>query len=855
MPMRLLAQEKIDVVGVIRDTTGIGLQGATVIVSSSLDTVKTISSFSGRFSCSIKGLDSIKIGVKLIGYGLYEKKYRSRGEPILEIGSISLKIASQLLKTVEINEKKGRSIYKKDTVEYDISPYFRDSTELIGDLMRRLPELNVDKEGNVGRLGESLFKLRVNGKDFFTGNINKYIKLLPSGIFEKIQIIDDYGEDTVVNGKKLAKAKKILNLVTNNGINSGNFSNAIISGGNDNRLGLSVGSNHWRNSTQIAGNINLNKINSDLGLNANNTASASARAVIAKKIEVTSEYSYLKNRNSSTKILNSDMVTDSGFVYTESSTDSYIESQTHRLNTGMKITANPRTQINVNSTLTYNDAPVSVFSTLNQSGQINQKVENRAISESKKNEYDIETSIVHKFKKNGRAISLSWQENRSSSKGLSKSINDINASSATSGDGYAYLEIESSKREIQYERSLAVTYTEPISNYAKLYVSYSRNTTKQTSELENLQTMADSNDFASGVIRYKSTIELLEARAIIEHKRVEMNMGVNLQISNVRSSTNDGRPFFKRSAVLFPNAEMKVSIPKNRSFLVSYSANSILPTLDQLQTQQNIDNIAERVIGNSELLPALEHSFETTFKRNDNGRSYIFKFSGQIINNEIAINRVIATDSLGVQYQKLGFENVNGSYKTAVSYNYYLPVPLKKSSLSFNAGASLGFINQISLVDSIRNTAKTVSFLPELSSKFSFGGNTIIGMVKYSKMISRFDEKLQPNPSELLLFSINGFFNFGRFSFNSDVSKSVNSGYSASTMSNPLTINLAITRQLFKSKSGYLSIQLNDLLNQGNSPRRSTLGNGIIDEQIILKTRTVLLTFGLRLSKFSSRNL
>jgi hypothetical protein len=87
----------------------------------------------------------------------------------------------------------------------------------------------------------------------------------------------------------------------------------------------------------------------------------------------------------------------------------------------------------------------------------------------------------------------------------------------------------------------------------------------------------------------------------------------------------------------------------------------------------------------------------------------------------------------------------------------------------------------------------------------------------------------------------------------SDLSKSFNNGYSSSLAVNPFIINTYLEKQFFKDKRASLRFQGFDLLNENTSVSRSVTGNVITDSQSNRLSRYFMLSFTMRLQKFSGK--
>ncbi len=87
----------------------------------------------------------------------------------------------------------------------------------------------------------------------------------------------------------------------------------------------------------------------------------------------------------------------------------------------------------------------------------------------------------------------------------------------------------------------------------------------------------------------------------------------------------------------------------------------------------------------------------------------------------------------------------------------------------------------------------------------------------------------------------------------SDFSKSFNNGYSSALAVNPFIINTYLEKQFLKDKSATLRLQGFDLLDENTSVSRAVTGNVITDSQSNRLSRYVMLSFTMRIQKFSGK--
>src|SRR5471030_441208 len=72
----------------------------------------------------------------------------------------------------------------------------------------------VGSDGSVTHQGQAVSKARLNGKVYSGGNLAQAIQNLPADIVEKIQVVDDYGDQAARTGIKDGDPTKVLNITT-----------------------------------------------------------------------------------------------------------------------------------------------------------------------------------------------------------------------------------------------------------------------------------------------------------------------------------------------------------------------------------------------------------------------------------------------------------------------------------------------------------------------------------------------------------------------------------------------------------------------------------------------------------------
>ncbi len=275
------AQTGRQVHGMVIDSTKQALVGSTIkLTSDQNETANTMADVAGKFSFSgIKGT-KLTLTVSSIGYeGLIKHYTLAADGQAADVGSIVLKPEARQLNAVTVVGTNPVTL-KEDTVEYRASAYKVRANSPVEDQLKRIPGVDVDAQGNVSAQGKQVTKVRINGKDFFGGDVQTATKNLPADLVESYQIVDDYGDQANVTGIKTGEPNKILNITIRKDKNHGYFGQATAGDGSDLLPKKASSSNtlfdpDTKNANRYVGILNIFKFNNDQQIavlgNINNT--------------------------------------------------------------------------------------------------------------------------------------------------------------------------------------------------------------------------------------------------------------------------------------------------------------------------------------------------------------------------------------------------------------------------------------------------------------------------------------------------------------------------------------------------------------------------------------------------------
>lgn len=239
---------------------------ATITVFRAADTsiiTYRLSSPDGEFK--VPGLPlniNCRAVVSVSGYSGYRKEFMlTANEPLLDIGNISLNTSAKSLDEVVILSERPPVVIRKDTVEFNASAFKTLPNALVEDLLKKLPGVQVDKEGNIVVNGKPVNKITVDGKSFFGDDPKMATRNLPANVIDKIQVTDDK-EEMMRNGDdNVNNVGKVVNITLKKGVKKGWFGKMYAGGGSGNLYEAGAIANIYRDTLQVSMLGYMNNLN------------------------------------------------------------------------------------------------------------------------------------------------------------------------------------------------------------------------------------------------------------------------------------------------------------------------------------------------------------------------------------------------------------------------------------------------------------------------------------------------------------------------------------------------------------------------------------------------------------------
>jgi len=190
--------------GNIKNKNGKILESANIQAINPLSN-KTInfvtSNNQGNYIIEAKKLKAYLIKVSYLGYLPSVKKinYTDQKEIII---NFMLKPSQNKLNEVVLNANIPAIIMKKDTVIYNVGKFMNGTEENLKDIIKKLPNLDIDENGKILNNGKKIDKLLINGVSFFGKQHQLATNNIASEMVKNIQLIRNYKGNFYINNDK-----------------------------------------------------------------------------------------------------------------------------------------------------------------------------------------------------------------------------------------------------------------------------------------------------------------------------------------------------------------------------------------------------------------------------------------------------------------------------------------------------------------------------------------------------------------------------------------------------------------------------------------------------------------------------
>src|SRR5687767_1390307 len=184
--------------GKLMDTTAKQAIGdATISVIDVKDSSLTTFTLSNKLgSFEVKGLEEgdYQLVISHQGFETYKKTVSVTSEnKTIDLGVLKIQKDYKTLGEVVITAD-APVIIKNDTIQFRADAFKTKPNATVEDLLKKIPGMQVEKDGSIKAQGESVQKVYVDGKEFFGTDPKLATKNLTADMVESVQVFDDMSD-------------------------------------------------------------------------------------------------------------------------------------------------------------------------------------------------------------------------------------------------------------------------------------------------------------------------------------------------------------------------------------------------------------------------------------------------------------------------------------------------------------------------------------------------------------------------------------------------------------------------------------------------------------------------------------
>lgn len=191
--LNFAASQKMIFKGLVTDSLFNPIENTT-IYSTPLDheggLLFSISDIDGSYKLNLSKDKSYVITISHLGYDEIKDTLSLKSDLVK---NYVLRESAESLDEIILRKKLAVSV-KKDTITYRTDQFTNGTERKLRDVLKKLPGLDVDREGNVTVNGKDVTKLMVDGKDFFNGDEKLGVNNIPANAVDEVVALDNYSK-------------------------------------------------------------------------------------------------------------------------------------------------------------------------------------------------------------------------------------------------------------------------------------------------------------------------------------------------------------------------------------------------------------------------------------------------------------------------------------------------------------------------------------------------------------------------------------------------------------------------------------------------------------------------------------
>ena len=828
----------------------------------------------------------LRLVVSFVGYKPYSKKIVF-DEKSFQLGKIELETNENLLDEIIVKSRAPITI-KKDTLEFNVKSFKTKKDANVEDLLKKLPGVEVDAEGQITVNGKPVNKILVNGKPFFGNDPSITTKNLSKEIIEKVQITDTKTKSQAFSGEKGDDENKTINLTIKKENNKGYFGRMAAGKGTDDLYEFAGMVNRFNNNRRISilgGGNNLNSpgfsfggiqrmfgggvsIGNFSGGGGGLTTSSNFGTTYAdeygKGVDVNGDYFYSNSESRNESLRNRETILPNGnSFFTNARSTSSSENKNNRFNFDLDIEIDSTFLINISPDFTFNKRN-STNNQFEESSDESNDLINRSTSnsfrESTANNFRNRLDVTKRLNSKGSFIkfNITNQIDKTESNNLFNSDLEIFGTNPSTeirnqiGDETTSFNSLTSNLTYRY----AIVPKKFFIDFRYNYRNDKRENERNTFDIDpNTNQQIFNSDLSTNFTffnkRYTPSVDLTYRK---DKWSLSLETGY---VTRTIENSDVLRPIqsLKRTfTALEVSGNFNYRFSPKMSMYSGYNLNNRPPQLSQLSPFTDISNPLNIITGNPALKPSNSNRLYFGFNNFDFQKRTGFNayFSGSLTNNQVVTKSVIDENLI----RNTTYENVNGNYSVRGNFNYTKEVKLDtvhsvkfRVSMGSSANKSVNFFNDVKYNSLNTSLTPGLGLTYKWKDMFEIEPRYTLSRTKTNFNIDQFtDQKFTRHNLRIRTRT----FAPKKLEWRNDIRYQYNPNVADGFQKSSWFWNATLAYSLLKDKAT-LSLKAYDILNQNTNARRRATANYIEDSESIVLSQYFLVSFSWRFNTMGDK--
>ena len=738
------AQSGHSITGVLKDADNgeaVGFATVSLTISGGTKPLKyALTNESGEIKLESVRNGNYALRIELLGYKTIIRDLTVKNASI-ELGEIPFEIDQQQIDAATVSAVGNPIIIKKDTIEYNASSFKTTESDVLEDLLKKLPGVEVSDNGTITVNGESISRITIDGRTFFLDDPQIASKNIPAKLVNKLKVIKKKSEQAEFTGIDDGQEENVIDLSVAPGMMRGMFGNVTAGAGHD----IPAASNdagdyrftgnamigRFSDASQISVILNGNNTNGQgfndisggmmggmggmgggmMGFGGGITTSYMGGLNIAGdlfdgKMDIGGNYVYNGSKTDSEQT--SDRITyisDTEHLYNSSTGFSNSTSSGHRVGIRLEHEFSENTSIFFEPNFNFGDGTslsesTSSTDTYNPTSKLMTRT-NDSWSQNTTANKNMNAGGTFLFRQRlgipGRTLTIMANAN----------VSNIDMTGNNRSETNVYMNNAIVNKDIinqnfvQNTKSTSVmttaTYTEPMGNFFYLQGEYRFTWNKSASERTTFEQDGTLVPAYSNSIINENTNHSIGFNFLYQNSKLHAQIGASLLPNKSRNYTETGTAYKIDTTITVLNWSPQVMIIWNPSdynnVRFNYRGNSQQPSTSQLISVPDNSNPLSISFGNPNLAPYFSNNFSVDYRFTNmaNFSSFNIGFNGGFTTDPI-VNSSWYTNGISYSMPMNGPTTLNGGFNTMIN------TPIAKSDFSVSNMLSANYFQSASYV-------------------------------------------------------------------------------------------------------------------------------------------------------------